>query len=87
MYLGSFSDEELVQYVERVSKWLSDAEKAEIATEIEQRTPEGLERLRKAKRETLEEHWRQNRCAKDASTNWTVPHELIWRSLPHGEDR
>lgn len=91
MYLGMFSDEELVQYAARVSKWLSEAEKTEIATEIERRTPGGRERLRKekreAKREALEENWRQNMCAKDASGNWTVPHELVWRSLPHGEDR
>lgn len=87
MYLGSFSDEELVQYAERVSKWLSEAGKTEIATEIKQRTPKGREQLRKAKEERWKRHWRQNMCAKHANANWTVLYELLWRSLPHGEDR
>jgi hypothetical protein len=35
----------------------------------------------------IEEEWRKNGCYKDASGNWVVPDELMWRSLPRGEDR
>jgi hypothetical protein len=34
-----------------------------------------------------EERWRQNGCYKAASGKWVVPDELMWRSLPSGEDR
>jgi len=34
-----------------------------------------------------EEQWRRNGCYKDSSGNWVVPEELMWRSLPGGEDR
>lgn len=34
-----------------------------------------------------EEQWRKNGCYKDASGDWVVPDELMWRSLPRGEDR
>lgn len=34
-----------------------------------------------------EEEWRRNGCYKDASGEWVVPDELMWRSLPRGEDR
>ena len=35
----------------------------------------------------VEDEWRKQGCVKDSSGNWEVPYELIWRSLPHGEDR
>jgi hypothetical protein len=34
-----------------------------------------------------EEQWMRNGCYKDSSGNWVVPDELMWRSLPGGEDR
>jgi hypothetical protein len=34
-----------------------------------------------------EEQWMRNGCHKDSFGNWTVPDELMWRSLPRGEDR
>jgi hypothetical protein len=40
-----------------------------------------------AKQEAEEEEWRKNGCFKDSSGNWVVPDELMWRSLPRGEDR
>jgi hypothetical protein len=45
------------------------------------------EKAEKAKREAMEEQWRRNGCFKDSSGNWVVPDELLWRSLPGGEDR
>ena|ERR1039458_359813 len=45
------------------------------------------ERVVKAKQEAMEEQWRKNGCFKDSSGNWVVPDELMWRSLPRGEDR
>ena len=87
MYLATFSDEELVQYAKRVSVWLSPAEKAQIATEINRRTPAGREKSRQARREALKEQWRHNGGIVDATGQWTVPFELMWRSLPAGEDR
>lgn len=87
MYLRNLSDEELVQYATRVSEWLSKDEKAELAAEFERRRPRILKRIKEARREALEESWRQNGCVKDSSGNWTVPEDLIWRSLPRGEDR
>jgi hypothetical protein len=43
----------------------------------------------KAKRDQAakEEQWMRNGCYKDSSGNWVVPDELMWRSLPRGEDR
>lgn len=38
-------------------------------------------------RAAMEEQWRKNGCHKDASGEWAVPDELMWRSLPRGEDR
>jgi hypothetical protein len=35
----------------------------------------------------IEEEWIRNGCYKDSSGNWVVPEELIWRSMPGGEDR
>jgi len=35
----------------------------------------------------VEEEWIRNGCYKDSSGNWVVPDELLWRSLPGGEDR
>jgi len=35
----------------------------------------------------IEEEWIRNGCCKDSSGNWVVPEELIWRSMPGGEDR
>jgi hypothetical protein len=35
----------------------------------------------------IEKEWRTNGCYKDASGEWVVPDELMWRSLPRGEDR
>ncbi len=87
MYLRNLSDEELVRYAKEVSKWLSKDEKAELAAEFERRRPGTLERLKEARREALEKQWLQNGCVKDSSGNWTVPDDLIWRSLPRGEDR
>jgi hypothetical protein len=85
MFLRYMSDEELKQYSERVARWLSDSEKAKIASEIESRTPEGQERLREARRKAAER--RHNISPDDHSGKFTVPYELMWRSLPHGEDR
>ena len=86
MDLRKLGDEELVfQYAS--SMQLSKDKKAEIAAELERRFPGALERIRKARRESLEEQWRQNGCVKDSSGNWTIPYALIWRSLPSGEDR
>ncbi len=45
------------------------------------------ERAEKAKQEAMEAQWRENGCFKDSSGNWVVPDELMWRSLPSGEDR
>lgn len=91
MFLRYMSDEELKQYAERVSKWLNQTEKAEIAAEFERRCPGGAERIkearRKAQRKALGEQWRQNGCVQDPLGNWIVPDELMWRSLPRGEDR
>lgn len=45
---------------------------------------------KKAKEErqkAREKQWLENGCVKDSSGNWTVPDELMWRSLPRGEDR
>lgn len=84
MYLRNLSDEELVQYA---SEWLSEDEKAELAAEFKRRLPGTLERIKEARREALEKSWRENGCVKDSSGNWTVPDDLIWRSLPRGEDR
>ncbi len=45
---------------------------------------------KKAKEERqkmCEKQWLENGCVKDPAGNWTVPDELMWRSLPHGEDR
>ena len=85
MDLRRLSVEELVRYAS--SKKLSKDKKAEIAAEFERRFPGALERIREARRESLEEQWRQNGCVKDSSGNWKIPYELIWRSLPSGEDR
>jgi len=35
----------------------------------------------------LEKEWRKNGCVKNSSGGWEVPDELMWRSLPRGEDR
>ena len=43
-------------------------------------------RIKREKQEQ-EEEWRRNGCVKDSSGNWIIPDELIWRSLPRGEDR
>ena len=40
-----------------------------------------------AARRSLEKEWKKNGCIKLWSGKWIVPYELIWRSLPHGEDR
>jgi hypothetical protein len=37
--------------------------------------------------EERERVWRENGCVKDSKGNWTVPYDLILRSLPRGEDR
>jgi hypothetical protein len=87
MSLHNLSDEELVQHAQRISKRLSNDEKAELAEEMERRRPGTLERIKEARREALEKNWLQNGCVKDSSGNWTVPDHLIWRSLPRGEDR
>ena len=103
MYLSVFSDEELEQYVKRVSKRLSDDEKDKIASEFARRGLKALYSLEKSRigekarkdskkarekaREVLEQEWRKNGCVKDSSGHWKVHYELIWRSLPHGEDR
>jgi hypothetical protein len=68
-------------------KAVSTDEKAELAAEIERRRPGTPERIKEARRQALEKNWLQNGSAKDSSGNWTVPEDLIWRSLPRGEDR
>jgi len=45
------------------------------------------QRAASVRRDAMEEEWRKNGCIKDSSGNWVVPEELIWRSLPRGEDR
>lgn len=85
MYLRILDDQELAQYAERISKWTSDAERAEIAGELERRRL-GLDKTL-ATIQAIESQWRENGCAKDSFGHWTAPYELIWRSLPHGEDR
>jgi hypothetical protein len=103
MYLSVFTDKELEQYVKRAFKWLSAAEKDKIASELDRRglkAPDPIERSRieekageeakKVREKTgkaLEREWRKNGCFKDSSGKWRVPYELIWRSLPRGEDR
>jgi hypothetical protein len=44
------------------------------------------EKAEKAKQEAMEEQWCKNGCFKDSSGNWVFPDELMWRSLPGGED-
>jgi hypothetical protein len=101
--LSVFSDKEFEQFVKRAFKWLSTSEKNKIASEFERRgfkAPASIERLRieeKAREgarkargktaEAMEREWRKAGCFKDSSENWEVPSELIWRSLPRGEDR
>lgn len=101
MYLSIFSDEELQQWAKRVSKWLSHDEKGKIARELERRRLKGVDPLEKAKIEEKtrkqakkakeqrqkELEWRKQGCVRDSAGNWKVPYELIWRSLPCGEDR
>ena len=41
----------------------------------------------KEKQKTIEGGWSRNGCLKDSSGQWEVPDELMWRSLPRGEDR
>lgn len=45
------------------------------------------ERTREERQKAIEEEWKKNGCVKDSSGQWKFPHELIWRSLPRGEDR
>jgi hypothetical protein len=87
MCFRKLSDEELVQHAKQISEGLNTDEKAELAAEIERRRPGTPERIKEARRQALEKNWLQNGCAKDSSGNWTVPEDLIWRSLPRGEDR
>jgi hypothetical protein len=103
MYLSVFSDEELRQWVKRVSKWLSDDEKDKIASELERRgfkaldliegarieakASEGTKKAREKLQKELEQNWHMQGCVPDLSGNWEGPYELIWRSLPGGEDR
>ena len=103
MYLSVFSDKEFEQLVKRTFKWLSTGERNKIASEFDRRSlkaPVSIERSRieeKARKgarkargktaEAMEREWRKNACFKDSSGNWEVPSELIWRSLPRGEDR
>ena len=102
-YLSVFSDEELALYVKRFSKWLSVDEKDKIASELDRRRLQALDPIERARIEekateeakkasekaqmVVERGWRANGCVKDSSGTWVVPYELIWRSLPHGEDR
>jgi hypothetical protein len=102
MYLSVLSDEELEQYLKRVSNWLSDHKREKIAPEFDRRGLKVLDPIEKARIEkargrieearekaqnVLEREWRRQGCAKDSSGNWKVPCELLWRSLPRGEDR
>lgn len=101
MYLQYMSDEELTRYAERISEWVNEEEKAEIAAEFERRRMGSAETTREARRRAeeirearrqarrlvLEEQWRRNGCVQDSSGKWIVPDDLIWRSLPRGEDR
>jgi adenylate kinase family enzyme len=60
------------------------------ARPIAERTDTGSASAPKTKRNAQaakEERWRKNGCYKDASGKWIVPDELMWRSLPSGEDR
>ena len=45
------------------------------------------ERILEAGQKATEEEWKKNGCVKDSSGEWEVPDELMWRSLPRGEDR
>lgn len=103
MYLSALSDEELQHWVKRVAKWLSNHEREKIASELERRRLKVLSPMAKARMEKkageeakkaddkrrleLVRQWRKQGCAKDSTGNWRVPYELIWRSLPSGEDR
>jgi|SRR5579864_2659002 len=103
MYLSDLSDEELQQFVKRVSEWVSKNKKDKIASELERRRSRALHLIEKAgiekkareepkttrrkRRKELEREWRKQGCVKDFLGNWKIPYELTWRSLPRGEDR
>jgi len=62
-------------------------EKARIEDPKTDETRARTEAARAKAREVLEREWRKQGCSKDSAGNWKVPYELIWRSLPRGEDR
>jgi hypothetical protein len=87
MYLAGLSNEELMRYAERAAGWINEHGQNRIQAEFQRRGMGSVEPIMKAAMEALENQWRQNGCVKDASGNWTVPYDLMWRSLPRGEDR
>lgn len=87
MYLTKLSNEELMRYAARAAGWLNELGKIRIQAEFERRGMGSAEPIMKAAMEALENLWRQNGCYQDSSGNWVVPRDLIWRSLPRGEDR
>jgi hypothetical protein len=93
MYLSIFSDEELQQWIKRVSKWLSYDEKNKINSELERRglktlgpiekprieekAREEAKKAREERQKELERDWRKQGCVKDSSGNWKVPYSTF----------
>jgi hypothetical protein len=77
---------QILMTMEKAKAEKTETEKAE-KTETEKAEKTETEGAEKAMREAMEEQWRKNGCFKDSSANWVVPDELMWRSLPRGEDR
>jgi hypothetical protein len=62
----------------------SRLEKTKIIEEIAR---EEERRAREKRQMQLVQDWHRYGCTRDSTGNWHVPGELMWRSLPRGEDR